>query len=169
VEVALRDEEAFALVRELEEGGLLTPIGLDLSKRPDLDYDALEALAAFFGRVQEISKWALYDTLLAIEMRHSDLVAQAVEVTGRQPSTIENGMSIARRIPRSRRRNGIPFHTHGEVASLAPSDQQRWLKTAAVERLTKDELRARVQAEKNGTPDVLPPESKVCSECGRPI
>jgi hypothetical protein len=165
--LVLRDE-SYALWKELELTGALTATGLDLSSRPDLGYDELEALAAFFGHINEVSKWALFDTLLTIEARHGELVAQAAEVTGRQPQTIENGMSIARRIPRSRRRDGVTFTTHGEVASLAPNDQRRWLKIAAEDRLTKDELRSRITAERNGTPDFLPPP-EVCPACHRPL
>lgn len=162
-------EQSYTLWKELEQSGALTTTGLDLSSRPDLTYDQLEALAAFWGHVQEVSKWALFDTLLAIEMRHGELVAQAAEATGRQPSTIENGMSIARKIPKSRRREGVTFSTHAEVAALPANDQKRWLKVAAEERLTKDELRSRVKAEKNGTPDVLTSEPSVCDKCGRPF
>jgi len=169
-ELVPRDENTFALVRELEISGILTATGLDLSKRPDLGYSELESLAAFFGYVQEVSRWALYDTMLTIERRHGDdFVAQAALVTGRQEQTINNGMSIARRIPPSRRRDGVTFSTHAEVAAESPNDQRHWLKVASDERLTKIELRSRVQAKKEGHANVLTPEPKVCPTCHREL
>lgn len=168
-ELVIRDESTFALVRELEEAGALTSTSLDLSSRPDLSYEQCEAIAAFFGHVHDASRWWVFDLLLQIEMRHGELVAQAAEATGLRPQSIENGMSIARRIPKSRRREGVTFSTHGEIAALSPNDQKHWLKVADEERLTKAELRARIKAERDGHPDVLPPESEICPQCGRPL
>ncbi len=169
-EVAIRDNApTYSLVKELEETGALTATGLDLSSRLDLDYQQLETLVAFFGHVGNMSRWALADTLLRIEMQHGDLVAQAAELSGLQPQTIENTMSIARKVPKSRRRAGVHFSTHAEVTSLQPNDQRRWLKTAEQERLTRDELRARIKAEKDGHPDILDPVREICPTCGQEV
>ena len=169
-EVALRDKEgAFQLVRQLEESGALTPTSLDLSSRPDLTYDQLENLVAYWGYINNTSRWALFDTLRTIDMRHGDLVYQAAEVTGLAPKTIENGMSIVNKVPKSRRRQHVHFSTHAEVTSLEPDDQKRWLKAAEEESLTRDELRARIKAEKEGHPDVLDPVTEICPTCHRPI
>lgn len=168
-DLVIRDESTFSLIKELERAGALTTTGLDLESRPDLSYEQLESLAAFFGHLNEVSRWAVFDTLLQIEMRHGDLVAQAAEATGLQPQTIENGISIARKIPRNRRRAGVFFSTHAEVAALAPADQRRWLKIAFDERLTKAELRARIRAEKDGHDHVLPPEQEYCPTCGHAL
>lgn len=156
------------LARELENAGFLTSTGLDLERMPDLDYDQLESLVAFFFHLGEVSLWGLYDSLLAIEMKHGDLVYQAATLTGRRPQTIDNNLSIARRVPKSRRREGVHFTTHSEVAALPPNDQRRWLKVAKEEGLTKDELRARVRAEKHADEDLLPPlDPQLCPHCGQ--
>ncbi len=169
-EVAIRDNgSAFALVQELERTGVLTATSLDLSMRPDLDYEQLETLVVYFAYINNTSRWALFDTLRTIDMRHGDLVAQAAELSGLAPSTIENGMSIVNKVPKQRRRAGLHFSTHAEVTSLSPNDQKRWLKTAEVERLTRDELRARIKAEKDGHPDILDPEREICPTCHRPM
>jgi len=162
------NESVFALVLDLERTGVLTATSLDLSERTDLDYDQLESLVAYFGYVHNTSRWALFDTLKTIDMRHGDLVAQAAEVSGLAPSTIENGMSIVNKVPKSRRRAGVHFSTHAEVTALEPNDQRRWLKIAEQERLTRDELRARIKAERDGHPDVLDPPD-ICPSCKRPL
>lgn len=168
-ELAVNGGNVFALVAELESTGVLTATSLDLSSRPDIveDYDKLESLVAYWGWVNNTSRWALFDTLKTIEMRHGDLVAQASELSGLAPSTIENGMSIVNKVPKSRRRAGVHFSTHAEVTSLEPNDQRRWLKIADEERLTRDELRARIRAEKDGHPEILDPPD-VCPTCRRP-
>lgn len=169
-EIAVRNNASvLALVYELESAGVLTATSLDLSSRPDLTYDQLESLVAYWGYVHNTSRWALFDTLRTIEMRHGDLVAQAAELTGLAPSTIENGMSIVNKVPRSRRRAGVHFSTHAEVTALGPNEQRRWLKTAEEENLTKIELRARIRAEKDGHPDILDPEQEICPTCHRPM
>jgi hypothetical protein len=166
----LHNQSALALAQDLEAAGLLTATGLNREKLPDLSYDQLTSLVSFFTHLGEVSLWGLYDTLLVIEMSHSDLVEQAAEITGRQPQTIENNLSIARRVPRSRRRRELHFSTHAEVASLEPNQQKHWLKVAVEERLTKTELRSRIQAQRDGQSHVLPPEApEVCESCGRPL
>lgn len=168
-EVAARDNgSVFALVQELEATGVLTATSLDLSSRPDLGYEELSSLVAYWGYVHNTSRWALFDTLHTIEMRHGDLVAQASELSGLAPSTIENGMSIVNKVPKSRRRAGVHFSTHAEVTRLAPNDQRHWLKVAEEERLTRDELRARIKAEKDGHPEILDPPD-ICPTCRRPM
>jgi len=162
-------DSAFELFRSLEATGALTATSLDLSSRPDLTYEQLENLVAYWGYINNTSRWALFDTLRTIDMRHGDLVYQAAELTGLAPSTIENGMSIVNKVPKSRRRKGVHFSTHAEVTSLEPEDQKRWLKTAEEESLTRDELRARIKAEKEGHPDILDPVKNVCPTCNRPI
>lgn len=171
-EVATRNNtSALALIEELELAGVLTPTSLDLSSRPDIveNYDMLESLVAYWSYVNNQSRWALFDTLRTIDMRHGDLVYQAAELTGLAESTIENGMSIVNKIPKSRRRRGVHFSTHAEVTSLEPEDQKRWLKTAEEEGLSRDMLRARIKAEKDGHPDVLDPEPSICPTCHRPM
>jgi len=162
------NHSAFLLVQELEQAGVLTATSLDLSSRPDLSYDQLENLVAYWAYVNNTSRWALFDTLHTIHMRHGDLVAQAATLTGLAPSTIENGMSIVNKVPKSRRRQHVHFSTHAEVTSLEPGDQRRWLKTAEDEGLSRDELRARIKAEKDGHPNVLDPPN-ICPSCRRPL
>jgi hypothetical protein len=159
--------ENFALVQQLEDSGALTPTRLDLSSHPDLSYEQCESLASFLGHLHNSSKWWIYDLLIQIEMRYGDLVYQASEATGLSEQTIMNGMNIATKIPSSRRRPGVRFSTHAVVAALEPDDQKRWLKIAEDEGLKRNELRERIQAEKDDGDILDPPE--LCPSCGRPL
>ena len=138
---------------------------LDLSARPDLDLDKLTALATFFGQMNSSSRWWIADLLHHVEMRHGEYVAHVADATKLAPQTIENIMSVGKRVPPSRRREGVSFSLHAEVAALLPNEQRHWLKVADTERLTKSELRARIH------PKELPPAVKTmtCPHCGEEI
>lgn len=158
------DPSILALVRALEESGSLSAKHLDLSERPNLTVEQLTAMAAFFGQLNSSSRWWIADLLQFVEMRHGEYVAHVADATGLAPQTIENIMSVGRRVPVSRRRVGVSFSLHAEVAALSPNDQRHFLKVAADEGLTKMELRARIR------PNELPAGRTVeCPSCGERI
>ena len=155
----------FELLRALEDTGAITPSHLDLSSRPDLSLETCMSLAALFGQVNTSSRWYIADLLEYVEMRYGEYVAQVAEATKLAPQTIENILSIGRRVPPERRVDGVTFSVHAEVASLEPQDQRRWLKVAKDENLTKMELRGKIKPE-------LPPAVRPtmnCPHCGEEI
>lgn len=159
-------DNAFVLeiVQALEQCGALTAQSLDLSSRPHLTIEQLTSMAAFFGQLNSASRWWISDLLHYVEMRHGEYVAHVADATGLAPQTIENIMSVGRRVPARRRRIGVSFSLHAEVAALLPNEQRHWLKVAEEENLTKTELRARIR------PKELPPGKTVkCPNCGREI
>lgn len=158
------DQPVLELLRQLEEAGALTPTSLDLSSRPDLPLESCIALAAFFGQVNHASRWWIADLHEFVDLRHGEYVAQVMEATKLAPQTIENIISVGKRVPPSRRRDGVSFSSHAEVASLPPNDQRHWLKVAYDENLSKAELRARLRPE-------LPPavEPLMCPHCGKQV
>jgi hypothetical protein len=153
------------LVRELEKAGALTPTMLDLSFRPNTTVEELTQLAALFGQVNHSSRWWIADLHEFAEMRHGEYVAQVMEATRLSPQTIENIVSVGKRVPPNRRRRELAFSTHAEVASLPPNDQRHWLKVALDEGLSKMELRNRIR------PKELPPATRTiaCPHCGGEI
>jgi hypothetical protein len=145
-EVALRSEGVLSRVERTETS---------LSIPEDFEYEEFEELIALFGTAENVFIWWSADALLQGEHLYGDKVAQAAELLRRSPQTIINRTSVARRVPPSRRNPHVSFSCHAEVAALEPADQRRWLKTAEQEALSTHELRARVQAERAGHPDVL--------------
>lgn len=156
-----------ALVRELEKAGALTSTSLDLSARPETTIEELTALARLFGSVNHSSRWWIADLHEFTEMRHGEYVAQVMEATNLSPQTIENIVSVGKRVPPSRRYppHIVAFSTHAEVASLPPNDQKHWLKIAKDEGLSKMELRNRIR------PKELPPVARTvtCPHCGHEV
>jgi hypothetical protein len=165
VSLVSTDIPPLELIRTLEDAGALSPSRLDLSSRPDLSVETCTSLAAFLGQINNSSRWWIADLLEYVEMRHGEFVAQVAEATGLAPQTIENILSIGRRVPPERRVDGVTFSVHAEVAALPPADQMRWLRVAKEERLTKVELRAKIKPE-------LPPAVRntlTCPHCGELI
>lgn len=160
-ELEHRPSTGIQLLVELEERGAITPTSLSLP--PDLPYDQYEALAAMFGQLHRTSAWLIGDLLNYGERVYGEKYAQAEAATGLSKGTLMNMASVCSHIPRSRRRQSLPFSTHAEVAYLEPQEQERWLKKAASEGWTKEELRAARKAEENPTPAVV--ECR-CTTCG---
>jgi hypothetical protein len=99
------------------------------------------ALAAMFGQLHRTSAWLIGDLLNYGEKVYGETYAQAETVTGLSRGTLMNYSSVCAHIPRSRRRENVPFSTHAEVAYLEPEEQEKWLEQAAVHGWTKSELR----------------------------
>jgi hypothetical protein len=55
--------------------------------------------------------------------------------------TLRNYAWIARKFEPSRRRSGLPFQHHAEVAALPPAEQDRWLDRAERENWSRTALR----------------------------
>ena len=154
------------------EDTLLTSLGISttptsLTLPPDISYENYELVGAFIGRVHDASQWWLGSWLLQGEMLFGEKIYQAAELTHRSPQTLRNVASVVNRVPNSRRHKELSFSAHAEVAALEPADQNRWLEACESERLTTMELRARIRAERNGTPDITEVET-ACKCCGRP-
>lgn len=132
--------------------------------RPHTTIEECLSLASLFGNVNNSSRWWIADLHEFVEMQHGEYVAQVMEETGLAAQTVENIVSVGRRVPPSRRRHGVHFSTHAEVAALSPNEQRKWLKIAYEERLSKAELRARLKPE-------LPPAGRTisCPHCGKEI
>lgn len=101
--------------------------------------------------------------MIFTELRYSEYVAQVALATRLSEHTIENIISVANRVPPSRRREGVSFSIHAEVTRLPPNDQRHWLKVAADENLTRAEFRARLK------PELPPARTMTCPHCGEEI
>jgi hypothetical protein len=178
--------QGMKLLVELEQSGAITETSLVLP--PDVPYDQYEALAYMFGRVHRQTAWVLGDLLNYGEKAYGEKFSQAEAATGLAKSTLENYSSVCNRIPRSRRRKGLAFSIHAEVASLSPKEQTEWLGKAASEgwkrgrvreelaplrravELSEEERRVARAAILNGARpvEVLPPTRLcACLSCGR--
>jgi hypothetical protein len=138
-EVELRVAGGLEILAGLERLGAATEISLDLPA--DMTYERYEALGAALGRAHRTVAWMLADWINFGERAYGEKYAQAVEVTNLRPETLMNYASVARKVPRERRRVELPFGVHAEVASLEPSEQVEWLEKAVVNEWKREDLR----------------------------
>lgn len=155
-------KDAVALVAALEEAGAVIDNGLFLPA--DLHYDRYEAVGALLGELHKVNAFLIGDWLLYGEHTYGERYVQAALLLNLSPQTCANYQSIAKRVPPNRRRTGVSFSIHGEVASLPPELQEHWLTVAHNEGLTKQEIRDRLRPRKE-----LPPAERslaTCPHCG---
>lgn len=146
------------LLAELEKAGAVIRNGLFLP--PDLEYDTYESIGAMLGALHQASSFLVGDYLLYGEYTYGEKYTQAALLLGLSPQTLANYASIAKRVPPERRRVGVSFSIHGEVASLPPAEQNKWLDIAESEHLTKQEVRDRLRP-----PKELPPAERPLVTC----
>lgn len=159
--VNVQEKSTVQLLAELEKAGAVIDNGLFLPA--DLDYDLYESVGSMLGALHQATGFLIGDYLLYGEHTYGEKYAQAALLLGLSPQTCANYQSISKRVPPGRRRPGVSFSIHGEVASLPPEQQVEWLEIAAKEGLTKQEVRDRLRP-----PKELPPAERTvtCPHCG---
>lgn len=105
-------------------------------------YELYEHMGRALGNYNRRMQWVIGDWINLVEDIYPDRYSQAIEATGLAKSTLMNRASICRQIPENRRRNGVPFSVHAEVAYLEPREREQWLDKARKEGWDRDELRA---------------------------
>jgi len=149
------------LLAELEKVGAVIDNGLFLPA--DLEYDSYESVGAMLGALHQATGFLIGDYLLYGEHTYGERYAQAALLLGLSPQTCANYQSIAKRVPPGRRKDGVSFSVHGEVASLPPELQEHWLTVAANEGLTKQEIRDRLRPPKELS---AADKTVTCPRCG---
>lgn len=127
---------------------LTTPVGLAFPR--DVTFESWEQAGQRISRIASSSAWYLGDWLVFGQDRYADRYRRAVEAVGLDYQTLRNYAWIARKFEPSRRRPGLPFQHHAEVAALAPAEQDGWLDLAEREGWSRTALR-RALRESRGT------------------
>ncbi|WP_231648496.1 LmbU family transcriptional regulator [Saccharothrix sp. NRRL B-16348] len=122
------------------EGRILTtPVGLAFPR--DVTFESWEQAGQRISRIASSSAWYLGDWLVFGQDRYTDRYRRAVEAVGLDYQTLRNYAWIARKFEASRRRQGLPFQHHAEVAALPPAEQDEWLDRAQREGWSRTALR----------------------------
>lgn len=100
--------------------------------------------------ISDSSAWWLGDWLIYGQEQYPDRYKRAIAETSLDYQTLRNYAWVARSFSLSRRRDKLSFQHHAEVASLPEADQDRWLNRAAKGGWSRNELRRRIKAERNG-------------------
>ena len=115
--------------------------GLSLPK--DTSYDIWESLGKSIRLAGKSVMWWLGDWLVFGEDHFKDKMSQAADVTGYDPGTLNNVMSVCRNVPH-KNRCGLSFEHHKEVAGLSPAQQEKFLDKAQRNHWTRAELRGAI-------------------------
>jgi signal transduction histidine kinase len=130
------------------------------------------------GQVGRSVGWWIGDWLNFGNAAYGERYARAARITGYDAQTLMNMTYVASRIEPARRREGLSWTHHAEVASLGVADQERWLTRAEQERLATRCLREEIrrerrlasQQEQNQLGSATEQEpSDVCPACGRAL
>jgi hypothetical protein len=79
------------------------------------------------GAIGRGSAWWIGDWVRYGSARYGDKYAAASQVTGYDVHSLMNMSYVASRFEPSRRRPGLSFSHHAELAGLSPEDQELWL------------------------------------------
>lgn len=99
------------------------------------------ALGSRLGTLGKAIQWAIGDWLNYGNIRYGETYTQFADLTGYTPGALMNMKFVASRIESSRRRENLSFSHHAEVAGLAPSEQELWLKACEHEGWSSKRLR----------------------------
>jgi hypothetical protein len=97
------------------------------------------------GAIGRGSGWWIGDWLRYGSARYGDKYAAASQVTGYDVQSLMNMAYVASRFDGPRRRPGLSFSHHAELAGLAPDDQELWLDRAEAGALSVRALRAELR------------------------
>lgn len=157
------DGTTSALMQGRRQLGETTETALILYDPASIPYELYVDIGTLLGNVNRRCQWLIGDWLVLVEDIFPDRYSQAAEATRLSPTTLANRASVCRKIPSERRRAGVPFGVHAEVAYMTPAEQKRWLDKAEKSDWSRSDLRA------NMKPEVPPAVTTLCSCCGQPL
>lgn len=106
----------------------LPRIGLQLPTQ--LSFDKWIRIGRQLSDVYTSSAWCLGDWLVYGEEAYTGRYRNAIEQTSLDYQTLRNYAWVAKRFSLSRRREGLSFGHHAEVAALSEPEQDFWLRKA---------------------------------------
>jgi hypothetical protein len=112
----------------------------------DLRFEEWEQVGVTLGRIGRARRWWIGDWVNHGERAYGEKYTLAIDATGYEYQTVANCAYVAKAIEPSRRREGLSWSHHAEVAALEPADQEAWLDRAQAEGLTRNELRKAIKA-----------------------
>lgn len=127
---------------------LLTRVGLQIPA--ELSFEDWERAGHRLSGIVDSSSWCLGDWLAFGKQKYADRYKSAINSAGLQYQTLRNYAWVSRQFDLNRRRPGLTFQHHAEVASLPRGDQDRLLDMAEREMWTTKQLRTHLREGRNG-------------------
>lgn len=126
-----------------ESSILVRECGLEFSCH--ISFERWEHIGGRLLAVASSSAWWIADWLLYGEDTYLDRYQEAARKTYLGYQTLRNYTWVARQFELPRRRAGLSFSHHAEVASLTKSEQDYWLRKAEELNWSRNQLRRQVQ------------------------
>lgn len=162
----LIEREESALVAA---GAKMDETSLTFSNPAALTYEHLADIASnFLAPIGRGYPWWVGDLLNMAEDVLGEEWSQLEALLPNSPGTCANYKSIAKHVPRSRRR-GLHLSVAEPVAYLPPAERDRLIDEAVKGGWKREEMRAAKRAITAGNNDILPPVPKTCPTCGHSL
>jgi hypothetical protein len=123
---------------------------VDCSIGPDLSFTQWIEMGRRLTRLKNRSAWSVGDWLVYGQRMFGNRYRIALAETDFRYQTLRNYAWVARRFPPPRRREQLSFQHHAEVAGLPAAGQDLWLNRAERYGWSRNELRRRREAEREG-------------------
>lgn len=153
-------------------GARVDETSLVFSNPASLRWEHFEDLAKhFLSPIGRGYPWWVGDTLNMAEELFGEEAYQLEAYLPNSPQTCANYKSVAKHVPRSRRR-GLHLSVAEPVAYMEPTKRDELIKQAAEEGWKREEMREAARAVKLGLPPggpLLPPPRKTCPTCGHAL
>lgn len=94
---------------------------------------------------RDSSTWWLGDWLVYGQARYPERYRRVIDSTAFDYQTLRNYAWVANRVSPSRRRAGLSFQHHAEVAPLSGPEQEHWLALAEEDGWSRNRLRAELR------------------------
>jgi hypothetical protein len=107
----------------------------------DIDFAEWARTGQRLGAMGRCGQWGLGDWLRYGNAKFGEKYARAAKITKYDIQTLMNMVYVAGKFEFSRRRENLSWSHHETVACLAPDEQDRWLDTASLEKLSISDLR----------------------------
>jgi len=129
------------------------------------------------GTLGRSVNWWIGDWLRYGNARYGERYARAARATGYDAQSLMNMVYVASRFAPSRRREGLSWSHHAELAALDEAEQDRWLALAETHQLSVHSLRLELRALRkavrqqaavppgSGEPSQQDPAQIVCPKC----
>lgn len=139
------------------------PVARSTSLRlpPAMPLDEWQSIGSRISGAADSSAWWLGDWLIYGRTAYPDRYRTAVEETLLDYQTLRNYAWVARRYVPRRRRPTLSFQHHAELASLPEDEQEFWMDRAERLSWSKNFLRSRVRAARQGEEAASDAESRL--------
>jgi hypothetical protein len=126
----------------------------------------------WLGAVGRASGWWIGDWIRYGNRRYGEKYEEAANLTGYDSQSLMNMAYVASRYEPSRRREGLSFSHHAELAALPPADQELWLDRVEAGELSVRALRFELREARRRTAlrAARPSERDLrCPHCGHQL